>query len=432
MKITKEDLERIEQGSPIELFYQGIKAKATRDSYERTLKLVTLNILSGVLEGDTLEARVRYLVDETRKNPRWATNIFLLLSENLRKRTELDPKDSQYLSPATVTKYFKPFKKLFAMSDVPFSWARVNATFPELSNKTKTRGYTKKELQIMLHFANGALDRLIITASASSGMRLGGLVLKWSDIQPVYVVNNRITLDILESEQAHAEIVCAAVLVYQGSKEEYAGFITPEAYQALLDYRIQWTKEIGREPKPHDPIFKHEGSKLVALKSTAIKQRVDRILVKSGLRIKVPGTRRYEVPTMNGFRRFWNKTVKETIPKGSALDSLIKKEYMMGHSGLIKMDKHYFHTHMTELVEEYLEAVPYLTISDDIQMKNENDTLRKENQGYSKRVNEIDDLKATQQILLDLVFRSENAVPLDSQEKEKYKKVLETLGFQIN
>jgi len=75
---------------------------------------------------------------------------------------------------------------------------------------------------------------------------------------------------------------------------------------------------------------------------------------------------------MNGFRRFWNKTCKEAVSKDSPLASLIKKEYMMGHTGLIRLDRNYFQAHNLELVEEYLNAVPSLTISDVQRVRTEN------------------------------------------------------------
>ena len=50
----------------------------------------------------------------------------------------------------------------------------------------------------------------------------------------------------------------------------------------------------------------------------------------------------------------------------------------MSHTGLLKLDKNYFRTHWMELVEEYLEAIPSLTISSEERVKAENRRLRKE------------------------------------------------------
>lgn len=45
---------------------------------------------------------------------------------------------------------------------------------------------------------------------------------------------------------------------------------------------------------------------------------------------------------------------------------------MMGHTGLIRLDRNYFQAHNLELVEEYLNAVPSLTISDVQRVRTEN------------------------------------------------------------
>lgn len=96
---------------------------------------------------------------------------------------------------------------------------------------------------------------------------------------------------------------------------------------------------------------------------------------------------------MNGFRRFFNKTNKETLSKDSPLAALIKKEYMMDHVGLVQLDRNYFKTHVKELVEEYLNAVPNLTISDEERMKVENEKLRKEKSELQKFDSENSRLK---------------------------------------
>jgi hypothetical protein len=98
------------------------------------------------------------------------------------------------------------------------------------------------------------------------------------------------------------------------------------------------------------------------------------------------GQKRHEVPVMNGFRRFWNKACKESLSRDSPLASLIKKEFMMGHTGLVKFDRNYFKTQVLELAEEYLNAVPNLTISDEERIKTENRMLRKEKTEMEKQI----------------------------------------------
>jgi len=95
--------------------------------------------------------------------------------------------------------------------------------------------------------------------------------------------------------------------------------------------------------------------------------RIDRVTIDAGLRNSlVKGEKRHEVPLMNGFRRYFNKSIKESQSRDSTLAELIKKERMMGHeTGLILLDANYFKTHVNELIDEYLNVIPNLTISDE-------------------------------------------------------------------
>jgi hypothetical protein len=368
MKVTKDDLVKMED-DPIELFYHGIKADDTRVGYTTRLRRVLCEYLEDVLDG-SFENRAAQLVYKAKENPQEVLRILLTLSKLLKERTEKDPSDKDYLNPSSVNNYFKPIKKLFDMNGVGIAWKRIYVTYPEENNGSDTRGYTRSEIKTMLDFSVGAIDKAIILIEASSGVRVGGLEgLKWEDVMPVYRVDDRLTLELTESEVSKSEVVCCVLLIYRHTKDEYPAFITPEAYNALQNYKTVWINEIGREPKPKDPLFKEAGLFVRPLRESGIRRRIFRIILKSGLRNRLLKARRHNVPAMNGFRRFFNKTFKESISKDSPLASLIKKEYAMGHKGLIKLDVNYFQANLMELIEEYLNAVPNLTISDEERSK---------------------------------------------------------------
>ncbi len=191
------------------------------------------------------------------------------------------------------------------------------------------------------------------------------------------------TLEVTESEFPRSEVMCAVLTVYRHTKDEYPAFITPEAYKALMNYRTSWINEIRKEPKMSEPLFKKSGLFVRPLTEKSIRKRVERVIKKSELRSEIIKARRHDIPTMNGFRRFFNKTFKETISKDSPLAALIKKEFVMGHTGLIQLDRNYFKTNIVELVEEYLNAVPHLTISDEERAKLE---IKKQ----QKRITELE------------------------------------------
>ena len=382
MKINLTDIEKVEK-NPIELFYDGIKAEATKERYTRILKNTLCNILEDVLTG-TFEERATQFVKKAKNDPDWALSVMLSLAGKLKERTKLPRTDKNYYNPSSFGNYFKPLKKLLDMNGVPVVWKRVYATFPEHDNTNEGRGYKREEIQKMLESTGSWFNKSIILVAASSGIREGGFALKWNHLMPVYRVDNKILLEITESQEKDAKIVCAILKIYDGTSDYYPAFITPEAYGALMEWKIQWTKEVGREPKPGDPIFKVEGNVPIMCKPTAIKRHIERLLITANIRHELPkGMRRYEVPVMNGFRRFFNKVNKETTSKDSPLAALIKKEYMMSHTGLVKTDKNYFKSHVLELVEEYLHAVPALTIDDAERKSIENEELRIKNESLT-------------------------------------------------
>ena len=399
MKLTMDDFERVSQAAPLALFNQGIKAEETREKYTRTLRQVLCGMLEDILEGD-LEGRVKQLVQYGREDPTWVRDLLLSLSRKLLERTRLAPDNPEYLNPVSFGGYFKPVKKLLDMNDVAIPWKRIYATFPEETGPSpSSRGWTRAEVQRMLRFCRGPLERAIILVAASSGIRVGGFEgLEWRDLVPVYRMPDG-TLEMGDAadggeRDGAKRPVCAKLQIYRGSGESYPAFITPEAYAALDDYRAECADRIGRRPLPGDPLFVGSGCLPRRLSMVMIKKHILGVLTRSGLRDRSGSggsgkTRRHDVPMTNGFRRFWNKTCKEASSRESPLSSLIKKEYMMGHSGLVKLDRNYFKTHTLELAEEYLQVVPALTLDDAAR-------LRMENDAQARRIASLEDEKGAE------------------------------------
>lgn len=389
MKITNEDIVKLNK-NPLELFYNSFRSQSTKISYTRKLKKVFCDYLEDVLHGN-FEERVYEFVNISKNDTDRITSILLTLSKELKKRTILDKDDSDYLNPSSFSNFFKPIKKLLDMNGIAIVWKLIYSTYPENDNLDDSRGYDKSEIEKMLNFCSGTLDRAIILISSSSGIRVGGLSgLTWNDLIPVYKIGDKLVFEVKESEINRCEIVCAVLRVYRNTSEEYPAMITPEAYNSIMSYRNSWINETRQNPKPIDPLLKNSGLFVKPIKDTAIRKRIERVLINSGIRTSIEKSkRRHEIPAMNGFRRFFNKVNKETISQDSTLASLIKKEYMMSHTGLVKLDKNYFKTHIFELVEEYLNAVPSLTISNEQRLKAENHILRKEKSRTKNYENKI-------------------------------------------
>ena len=373
MRLTRDEIVRSKDEHPLELFRQGIRAVQTREKYERTLRMITCKILDEVLEGD-FEERVEQMVKHSREDPGWILDLMLNLSRKMRERTELPLDHQDYFNPSSFSNYFKPLKKLFDMTGVAIAWNRLYATYPEMNNMDKSRDWTRAEIAKMLEHARDEMERALILVLASSGARIGGLVdLNWGDLTAVYWSGDEMTLD---PGAEDAEIACVAMKVYSGSAEDYMAFMTPEAYKALQAYGPAWVKRMERVSKESDPIWLTRKRYPGRASDKVLRQAIGKAAVRAGLR--VPMTKpvrkgmKHEVPIMNGFRRFNNKTCKESLSPDSTLASLIKKEFMLGHQGTTSLDKNYFKTSMLELAREYATVVPDLTIRDTQRLKESN------------------------------------------------------------
>ncbi|MGD8431554.1 MAG: integrase [Nitrosopumilaceae archaeon] len=416
MEIRPDEIIKTQQ-NPIDLFYQGIKAKYTRDDYTRKLKKVLCEFLNPILVGDPqkvkrqkkdgpssrpgiklsffdadFEDRANEFVKKANSDPEWAEAVLLKMSEKLRERTQLEKTDEDYLNPRSIYNYFKPIQKLFEMNGVAISWKRIKSTFPEEESSTETTEYSLKEIKRMLNHAR-VQDKVIVLLAASSGIRAGAFDFKWKHVRPIFEYQGKLfweDSDVTETISSKGNVIAMMVKIYSGSKYEYIAFGTPECWKAIEAYKEHWEKEIGYPPKPEQVFFKQHGDLVRPLTTDGVRKRLERVLVESGVRTPKPkGVRQYRVPAFNGFRRFFNKQNKKSLSKGSALSSLILKENMMGHTGLIKLDENYFKEHIHELIEEYLLAIPYLTISDEQRERIKNTKLSEENSRLRKKQTEI-------------------------------------------
>ena len=365
MKINLNSLE--ESVRPIELFNQGCKTDATREIYTILLKKIVNEYLEVILKSKGFEARVNELVLKARDEPKWIMKVLLSIVQELKKKTELPKNHHDRIEPKTITNYTGVLKKLLDMNEIALVWSKVYSILPEMTFNETSRGYTRTEIQKMLTTAHDD-ERVAILIASSSGIRLGAFDFLWCDIKPVYLYENRYVWEdeaVTESVTKNGKVVCGLILIYKGSSSSQFAFITPETLDAVADYRTHWIRETGFEPKNSHPFFKRAGSIVRPITEDGIATRIRRLVDNKGIRnVMVKGEKRHNIPLMNGFRRYFNKTNKESLSKDSMLGQLIKKEMMMGHNGLIHLDRNYFKIHVSELIEEYIYSVPNLTISD--------------------------------------------------------------------
>ncbi len=381
-KLSKDDID-IENQDALDLFYAGIKANQTKTTMDRLLKKFILEVCVDILHGNYRQ-RTEEFVNLARADSPAATNIVIAYVKQLRERTQL-PKDHQhYINPSYLPNKIKPIKKLVAMSDVSLPWHRIRSYYPELDNTHKGRGYTREEIKKLLEYSDSIDTDFILLASSSGGLRVGAWNnQKWENIFPIYHINDEFKIELEAHEQASATIVCAGMVVYKGSREEYIALVSIEAWSKLLEYKKVWTKKIGRNPTKDDPLILARYANPTPLTYIGVKRRIEKLVVNAGLRDPKKlgiGVRRHEVPVTHGFRSYCDKVMMQTQRSKGTLSALVSKERLFGHTGIVKTDKNYYWTDILELVPEYLEAMPELMINDEVRLQNKLNGKIKENQ----------------------------------------------------
>jgi len=108
---------------------------------------------------------------------------------------------------------------------------------------------------------------------------------------------------------------------------------------------------------------------------------------------------------------------------------------MMGHTGLIPLDKNYFREHAYELIEEYLKAVPALTISDEERIKLKVVELGRENQEkdqkYAYLETRIKELENSEHVTLQKIEKGFSLIQNTTQIVNSTLQNLQTMKMSI-
>ncbi|HET7149234.1 MAG TPA: hypothetical protein VFI73_12125 [Candidatus Nitrosopolaris sp.] len=254
------------------------------------------------------------------------------------------------------------------MSDIPIAWKKISRGLPKIRRYADDRAPTIEEIQKICEYPDRRIKGIIYTMS-SSGIRLGVWDhLRWGHIQPI--------------RRGEGKTVAAKIIVYAGDDEEYFSFTTPEAYCHLerwMDYR----KECGENIDENSWLMRqlwntkqgnyHHGTIEGAskLKSSGVKRLIEDALWTQGIRkISNLERHRYEFQTDHGFRK-WFKTRCEIAGMKS-----INIEKLMGHS--VGISDSYYRATEDELLDDYLKAVPLLTLSSENRLRKQMEEAIKE------------------------------------------------------
>ena len=233
--------------------------------------------------------------------------------------------------------------------------------------KHKNTAYTSEQIHKLLDICDER-TKAIILIYCSSGITLAALpALKIGDLEGI----------------SNTGIV--KITVYQGCKEEYITFCTPESTKVIGSY-LEYRKRCGEEIKSTAPLireqfdasdsFRVKHPKHISLKT--ISKILRQKSIQAGI-IKVDHTgnnsgskMRKDIPLIHGFRKFFNTALM------NADVNIRFKELLMGHT--IKLDDVYYDKNneksQAKLLEEYSKAIDYLTINEENRLRRKVEVLK--------------------------------------------------------
>jgi hypothetical protein len=325
----------------------ALNSSEARRQYPKRLKMLFdfLN-LSG-----SLEEQANEFLDKTRQNIQWSQDSIMKFLDYHKERVR-----RKELAAGTLKNYYRAAKLFCEMNDLTINWKRISKGLPRAKNSSNDRAPTLEEIRKLTEYPDRRI-KPIVYAMASGGFRLGAWdYLRWKHVSPI---NNE-----------KGDVIAAKLLVYANEPEEYYTFITPEAYSAFkdwMDFRDSYGEKITGDSWLMRDLWQTTNMNYGAkwglatnpkkLQSIAIKRLLDRALWEQGIRHTLPaGVKRHEWKEAHGYRKFYKSHAEQVMRP-------INVEVTMGHD--LGVSESYWRPTDREILEDYLKAVPLLTISGD-------------------------------------------------------------------
>jgi integrase len=288
------------------------------------------------------------------------------------------------ITETTINNYIKPLKTFCDMNNIILNWKYIRKGVPKGRKSALDRIPEVLEVKKLLHASDIRL-KPIISVMLSSGIRVGAWdELKWKHIIPI-------------KDEKRENIIAAKLIVYPGDEEEYYTFITPEAWNYLkewMDFRASHGENITGESWLMRDIWQitdlptHGGmirlaSRPQKLSVGAIKNIVYRALRSQQIIKKLDKENgdgcRHEFKMMHGFRKAF-----KTICENAGMKS-INIELILGHN--IGVSGSYYKPTEKDILQDYLRAVDFLTISEENKL--------------SKKIKELSDKTKVQEYVIN-------------------------------
>lgn len=267
----------------------------------------------------------------------------------------------------------KPIRLAFEMNEILVPWKKYSRLIERGRVTAKDRPYTMEEVRLVL--AKASLHMQVpVLFMVSGGLRVGAFdYLDVGDVRPVYSLDGRTVVaqhDCLclpsEGLPPGAKLLCGAVRVYSDEfEDEYDALVSKEAcvkWRAYLETRVQ----AGEEVLASSPAIVVRGGAR-RLKAESIGNTMNDLLWAAGVRKGQRGkVRRHEVQMDHGFRKVFDNVMNDHADK-------VYVELLIGHGSRVVdergsvdlgVSKHYDRGLPLKAVEQYLLAMPYLSVEE--------------------------------------------------------------------
>jgi len=239
--------------------------------------------------------------------------------------------------------------------------------------------YTVEDISKMLSNTFKPRTKAIIHLLASTGIRPGAF-----DDPPLQMKH----LQKIED--------CQSIKIYDGSKEEYFAFLTPETVEAFNDY-FESRKLNGEKLGPESYIFHTYNTKTKLneyLSSGGVTGLLKKLVKKAGIsRIRI-NHKTYDKAIVYGFRKRFNTTLK----LNNEINSNIVEKLLGHRNGL---DGHYFTPTREESFKEFRKAIADLTLDPTKRQAKEIDLQQVKITELSSKEDRIGELEKKQEFTED-------------------------------
>lgn len=340
---------------PLNRFLYGLPL-ASAKRHQGRLKSFLTEV--GVGAGTELSSAAIEFVKKAHENPEWTEHVFLGFIISQTKRV-----DDGSIRPGTLETHYKVIKRFCKKNRIVLDWEMIRGGVPHGVSAADDRAPTPDEIK-SLAMDKDPRVRPIAYLMASCGMRLEAWdFLRWKHIEP-------------KTDPENGAIIAASVIVYEGQnrgkKKQYRSFITPQAYSSLkswMDYRTLHGETISGDSWVMRDLWRTSnvrrgGTHGLAgyprqLKHKGVKTLMGRALWRQGIR--TAPTKRHPFKGLHGFRKFFMTHAEQAGMKS------INVKVLMGHS--IGVENSYYRPSEWDILQDYLKAVPYLTIAAEEQVK---------------------------------------------------------------